>query len=291
MRYLVIGHPDDLCAQRVAHALRERSQQVLTGSDAILDRVHFTWVLTTQQSSSTLTFSPSETIADETLDGAFVRDAAGLQKSDGWTTNDWQYVQAEAHAALIPWLSNLRCNVVNRLTADLWLRPRRPYPEWRTLFRQSGLPTLSAQITNNFRSARDFSKSCGSVAYTPLTSDRRYSISTDEDWNELAKLVKIFPICLIESGDEPYDLAWLVGPDIIWSAQAKIDQRTRIAFERGILELAHRLRLSTFEVEVISTRSGPCCSGINLYPRLEQYDAASQSQIVCGILSLLGVEV
>ena len=289
MKYLVIGHSSDLCARRLVRTLREHSHEVLFGFDVLAGQTLFSWELSTQQSSSTLTLGPSETIRGEALDGVFVRAQGGPQSAEGWTKEDWAYVQAEGQAALLAWLASLPCPVVNRPTADLWFRPYRPYPEWRTLFRQSGLLTLAAQITNDLSHAREFSRICGGiVAYTPLTSNTSYPIRDDTDWNEVAKLLKVFPLCLVESRAAAYNLAWRIGPRVIWATRPDFDESARVAFERGIENLAARLGLATFEVQVTSGKNGPCCAGINLYPRLEQYDEPAQDAIVSGLVSLLG---
>src|SRR5262249_34500738 len=147
---------------------------------------------------------------------------------------DWAYARAESQAALFAWLSSLPCAVVNRLTADLWFRPRRPYPEWRRLFSQSGLPVLPVQITHDLGRAREFSQRYGGLAtYTPMTSNTRYPIQDDQAWDQLARLLRVFPVCLIEGGDGPFDSAWLVDRDVIWSSEATLDSSDRRGLERG----------------------------------------------------------
>src|SRR5215813_3091628 len=59
MSYLVITHPEDLCARRVTDALRERSHAVLSTIDPMAGDLVFAWELSTRQSSSRLASHPA----------------------------------------------------------------------------------------------------------------------------------------------------------------------------------------------------------------------------------------
>jgi hypothetical protein len=120
-----------------------------------------------------------------------------------------------------------------------------------------------------------------------MTSGTRYPIRDDEAWDRLAALLRVVPVCLVESGDGPSDSAWVVGRDVIWTREPPIDTFTRRGLECGIRDLAARLGLATCEVQFTVTARGPCCAGLDVYPRLDGYDAAAQEAIVEGIVCLL----
>jgi len=289
MTYLIIANVGDLCAERVRMAPCQRSAEVLVTCDPVAERGVFSWELDTEHSSSSLTLPDQQrSICAEALRGVFVRSQGGPEATQEWTSEDYMYVQAERRAALVGWLHNLPCPVVNRLTADLWFRPYRPYAEWQSLLRKSGLPTLRCRITNDFENAVEFARRCGPIAYTPLTSNTRYLVQTDDDWRELEKVLKIFPVCLKQTVSDPRASAWLVGDIVIWNTDIGLPCSYRLVFERGLRNLASLLNISTFEIAVGIGPAGLCCDGIDLYPRLENYERDGQSSVVGEIVSLIG---
>jgi hypothetical protein len=100
--------------------------------------------------------------------------------------------------------------------------------------------------------------------------------------------LKLFPVCLNETASDPRASAWLVGDTVIWNSDIGLPCSYRLVFERGIRNLASLLNISTFEIAVGIGPAGPCCDGIDLYPRLEDYEGHGQSRIVGEIVSLIG---
>lgn len=288
-RYLVIGHVEDRCAERVAQALRERSRDVVFTPDVLQGQTVFAWEFSAGMSCSQLTVRDGEPFSGEQLDGVLLRSWGIPMAAEGWTESDWAYVQGEQRAALLAWTWSLSCPVVNRLTAELWFRPQRAYPEWRTTFRESGLPVLDVVMTNDLSAAQEFSKrSGGMVTFTPLTSTTSYQLCNDADWEQAAKLVRTVPLCLTPSVSASYNLVCYVGGACQWAVDPELSASERSDFASGLQRLARRLGLSIFEVQLGSGSGGHCCTGINLHPRIEVYGSTEQDAIVEGICALLG---
>jgi hypothetical protein len=100
--------------------------------------------------------------------------------------------------------------------------------------------------------------------------------------------LKIFPVCLKETVSDPRASAWLVGDIVIWNTDIGLPCSYRLVFERGLRNLASLLNISTFEIAVGIGPAGFCCDGIDLYPRLENYERDGQSSVVGEIVSLIG---
>src|SRR5205085_1901983 len=148
----------------------------------------------------------------------------------------------------------------------LWFRPQRPYPEWRTMLRESGLPVMDAGLTNDLSAAQEFSKrSGGRVTYTPLTSATPYQLSNDGDWEQAAKLLRTLPLCLTPPVSVSYNLVCYAAGGCYWAVDPELSASERGDFARGLQCLARRLGLWLFEVQVGSGNGGRCCTAINLH--------------------------
>ena len=127
--FLLIGHESDLCCGRVEEALRGLGQAVLLTPEPLAGENTFTWTLETRGSDSRLHLADGRVIPATALRGVLVRARGGPVDSAAWSPEDLAYVRAETQAALFAWLWGLPCTVVNRLPADLWFRPQRPFVE------------------------------------------------------------------------------------------------------------------------------------------------------------------
>lgn len=289
MRYLIIAPPGELCAQRVADALRgDGRHEVFVASEPIIGKSTIDWRLSTQQSCWALSLDGvDEGISADSLSGVYVRGYHGPFCQGDWAAEERAYVVAEAQAAALAWLSALECRVVNRPSAATWFRPLRPYPEWQSLLSKCGLPTLATLVTNSIDSARDFARHCGgAVTYTPMTSTTRYSLQDEEEWERLAKLMRMVPVCLMERAKVVGGSAWLVGPNVVWGTQ-EMDLSSRLRFEEGAAMLAKQLALDAFEFHYSGGTEGWCCSGIELLPALEKYGPEPQERIAQCLRALL----
>jgi hypothetical protein len=289
MTYLLIAAASDCCARRVADALRrEADAEVCLVSEPFVAQSKFNWRLTSQTSSSSLLLGDSGLhICADALRGAFVRTYAGPPLEGDWPAAELEYVVGEAQAALLAWLSQLSCRVINRPTATEWFRPRRPYPELQVLMSRCGLPTLAAQLTNDFNAARDFARRHdGAVTYMPLTSRKRYCLQDDQQWTKLAKLMQTLPVCLIERAAEGCGSAWIIGREVVWDTE-ELELPMRCRFEQALRNFAACLGRDSFEIQMARGREGPCCIDMNPCPRLERYGEEAQERVVQSICAQL----
>ena len=270
--YLIVGSETDPLSQRVADTLRGRGRRVAVTPEPLAGAGTFSWRLDDQHSQSNLRLATGPDVPGTALRGVLVRAMGRPTKPEGWSPDDFAYVQSETQAALLAWLWSLPCVVVNRPTADLWFRPERSYLEWRPLLVRSGLPTLSIQIGNDPAAARAFAdRWSDAVVYAPLTSFARYAIDDEQQWAEVGKVMAFVPVCLVEPSSDPTCRACLVGREVIWDGSADPGGHEREVLERGLRRLATALQLEVLEIEVRRGRAGLCCVGVNLYPNLESY--------------------
>lgn len=287
--YLLIGHPTDLCCQQVQTCLQSRGHEVLTTSEPLTSDATFAWHLTTTTSTSRLRHARHRARFDDTSwSGVLVRAQGAPTDADNWSNADLVYAQAEAQAALLAWLHSLPCPVVNRLSADLWYRAQRPFPEWQVLLAHCGLPTPALLITNAIGAARRFAEPWnGSAMYAPLTSTTRYPIASEAQWNELERLMVHFPVTLVEPVAGAPFYATVVGHQTIWHSEDAECPANQAQLERGLAALAHMLQIDFLQAQFETGAEGPVCTDVQIYPRFAVHTAAEQATIAEGIATLL----
>ena len=286
--YLVIGHDSDPLSQGVATALRDHGHEVALTPEPLSAAGTFTWALETHRSESQIRGLSGHGIPSDELQGVLVRALGGPLTRDGWAAEDFAYVQAEVHALLLAWLWSLPCRVVNRMSADLWFRPQRAYPEWHPLLVRCGLPAPAAQITNLLDAARTFAAaSDGVMTYAPLTSAARYPVATDHDWEELGKVMAVVPVCLVEPCSDAAHYACLIGNEVVWDGRADPGAAEREVFQHGLRRLAAMLRLDFVQIEVRAGHTGLCCTGVDFYPHLASYAPQRQEALIAGVVAVL----
>ena len=286
--YLLIGYEFDPWCWHVATILRNRGHDAIVTPDPLAGDSAFTWALETTRSVSSLRPGQQPAIDATGLQGVLVRTQGGPASVEGWAPDDFAYVQSEAQAALLAWLAQLPCPVINRLSADLWFRPYRPFLEWRALLHRCGLPTLMAAVTNSLPDARQFAMRWGGVSYTPITSSSRYPVADDAQWDELGKVMTHVPVCLVEPSAGPSSYACVVGESVAWSVGSDLRPAERALFETGLRRLAGALDLATVELEVRRGRDGPRSVGVQLFPRPEWYGLDAQEMLATRLVELLG---
>lgn len=286
--YLVIGHESDPLSQRVATALRGHGHEVALTPEPLSAAGTFTWALETHSSESQIRGLSGRGLPGAEIEGVLVRALGGPLTHDGWSPEDFAYVQAEVHALLLAWLWSLPCRVVNRMSADLWFRPQRAYPEWHPLLVRSGLPVLATQITNDLAAARAFSAALGgAMTYAPLTSAARYPVAEDHDWEELGKVMAVVPVCLAEPCMDASRYACLVGNEVVWDGRADPGGAEQDVFADGLRRLAAMLRLDVVQIEIRLGQRGLRCTGVDLYPHIASYGGQRQEALVAGVVAVL----
>jgi hypothetical protein len=286
--YLVIGHESDSFSQRVTTALGDRGHEVVLTPEPFTRAGTLTWTLETLRSESQVLGLGGHDVPSNGLHGVFVRAFGAPLAHDEWAPEDFGYVQTETAAVLLAWLWDLPCRVVNRMSADLWFRPQRAYPEWHAMMIRCGLPPLATQLTNDLAAARVFADALGgTVTYAPLTAPTRYPVGDDRDWEELGKVMSLLPVSLVEYCPDSASYACLVGDAVIWDGYGDPRPDERVVFEDGLRRLAAMLRLHVLQIEVRTGHAGLRCSGVELYPQLATYDPRRREAIVAGVVDLL----
>lgn len=286
--YLLIGYEDDPCIHIVCTCLRNQGHTVYTIAEPLSGGIGLSWAFDTAHSQSSLRWYDGSLLAGSALRGVLVRGTGEPTNPEGWDPTDLAYVRVETQAALLAWLQSLPCPVVNRLTADLWFQPRRPFVAWHKLFLRCGLPTLAVQVTNDLATAQRFAeRSHGEVIYAPLTSSARYPVVMAQQSAELARLMEHLPVTLLEryQGDACY--ATIIGQRVIWSAGSGLAVEEREVLEAGVRRLARMLQIDLVQVELLVGANGPRCIDVHIFPQFAVHSAEEQVALAEGIVTLL----
>ena len=285
--HLLLGHSQDPCCLSVQAELEAGGYPTRIISQPMMLPSSFAWRLDNGRSASRLILDDELQLRDDQIAGVFVR-STGWIDSDGWQPDDLAYMQAETQAALLAWLWSLACPVVNRFPPAIWYRPQAPLLSWHALLRRCGLPTLETLVTNVDQEARAFggrSSLAGveGAVYGPLTSDLRYLVTGDEDWNGLAALARRAPVCLTYP-HAAAQLACVVGNEVIWDGQPP---RAAAQLETGLRRFATEAGLAFVEVAFARNSNGIGVVAVESRPYVEQFGELAQQGIVHGIAHLL----
>jgi hypothetical protein len=286
--YLLIGYENDPCIRIVCACLRNHGHKVYTIAEPLSGDTSLCWKFDTAHSQSSFRWCEEPAIVGSALQGVLLRGTGEATNPGGWDPADLAYVNVETRAALIAWLQSLACPVVNRLTADLWFRPRRPLVAWHTLFLSCGLPTLAIQMTNDLTTARQFADRWhGELIYAPLTSSVRYPVVMTQQWSELARLMEHLPVTLLEPYQGTACYATIVGRRVIWSDESGLTVAEREAVEAGLRQLAFVLQVDLVQVELLVGTHGPRCIDVNIFPQFAVHSPEEQMALGEGIVTLL----
>jgi hypothetical protein len=278
--HLLLGDPHDLCCASVRDALAARGYPTHVSANPLAHPSRLSWWLDGRRSATSLAWEDRLPLRDGELAGVLVLGPAPIDPV-GWAPDDLAYVQAETQAALLAWLWSLDCPVVNRYPAAVWYRPRPPLLAWYGLLRRAGLPTLDAVVTNVEDEARAFAaRSTDGVVYGPLTSDVRYLVASEEDWNGLAALQRVTPVWLSPPHGEARPLC-VVGEHVVWEGEPVVE------LEPALRRFAAALGLACVQLAHAPTAAGLAVVAVETRPYLEQFGAAARAGIVDGIVELL----
>jgi hypothetical protein len=125
------------------------------------------------------------------------------------------------------------------------------------------------------------------AVYGPLTSDLRYLVSADDDWDGLAALQRSAPVCLTYPHGAPR-FACVVGEHVVWAAEPSPETAE---LEPALRRLATVTGLSFVEVALAPTSNGPSVIAVEPRPHFEHFGEAARQQIAEGIAQLLTAEV
>ena len=202
----------------------------------------------------------------------------------GWQPDDLAYMHAETQAALLAWLWSLPCPVVNRYSPAIWYSPKVSLLCWQYLLRRCGFPTLETLVTNEEEEARAFGQrlaqeGVAGAVYGPLTSEARYLIIDDKDWNGLAAMQRCAPVCLTY----PHGAAQFVclaGEHVVWEGEPPPEAAL---LEPAIRRFALETGLAFVAFAFAQTAQGFCVIAVESHPYFEHFGDAARQQIVEGI--------
>jgi hypothetical protein len=285
--HLLLGDPRDLCCSWVRDRLDARGYPTRVVANLMAEPSRFSWWLETRESRSSLVWGEQAPVCCEEIAGVLVL-GAGLVDPSGWRPADLAYVQAETQAALLAWLWSLACPVVNRYPPQVWYRPQAPLLSWCRLLERCGLPTLPTLVTNVEADARAFAREHAAggldgAVYGPLTSEVRYLVTSEDDWEGLAALQKVTPVCLSAPHGEPQRVC-VVGDRVVWDRPPSPDL---ISLEPSLSRFAAAAGLAFVELSLAPASEGVCVVAVETHPRLEAFAEDPQAEIVERIVQLL----
>lgn len=289
--HLVLGDSRDPLCAGVHDALVRRGRPTRTIASPLLDPVRFGWRLDADSSASVLVLDDGFRLRDDEIDSVFVGGIGGIDPR-GWNTDDLLYAQSETHAALLAWLWSLECPVVNRPPASTWYRPSPPLLSWHGRLARAGLPTMDTVVTNVPGDARSFAGMRSSVwaeaaVLGPLTSESRYLVASDSEWQGLRVLQQRTPVPLSHPHGAP-QFAAVVGERIIWGPAAG---PALADLEPALIAFAADADLALVEVIFASVSERLSVIAVEPRPDLQHFGEAGRALIIESIADLLTAKV
>jgi len=284
--YLVIGDPHDPLTADVHGALAARGCEVTLVASPFAEPIRFRWRLDAAGSESAIVLANGSCVRGQDIEGVFVG-AVGAIDPTGWAPADLAYVRTEAHSALLGWLGSLPCVVVDRPTADTWYRPSPPLISWHRRLTEAGLPALETHVTNSVEAARSFARRHASTTASglivgPLTSDVRYLVSREDEWNGLSSLQRRTPVPLTEPHGAAR-FACVVGDAVVW--EPPVD-RTTEEHDAALRRFASAAGLGLVEVVLAPVTNGMAVIAVETRPNLLHFGQTAAA-IVDRIVALL----
>lgn len=286
-----MGNSQDPCCQSIYRALEERNYPTRIVANPLAQPPRFAWRLNNEQSASQLVWDEEPPLLDDHISGVFVRHTAWLDPT-GWQPDDLAYMHAETQAALLAWLWSLPCPVVNRYSPAIWYGPKVSLLCWQHLLRRCGFPTLETLVTNDEEEARAFGRrlaqqGVAGAVYGPLTSEARYLIIDDKDWNGLAAMQRCAPVCLTYPHGAP-QFVCLAGERVVWEGGTPPEATL---LEPAIRRFALATGLAFVAFAFAEAPQGPCVIAVESHPYFERFGDAARQQIVEGLVEVLTADV
>ncbi len=250
--HLLLGDPQAPFCLRVRAVLESRNFATHVMANPLVHPSRFAWRLDNGQSATRLAWDGGPSIRNEDISGVLVTGTAWIDPA-GWQPDDLAYVYAETQAALLAWLWSLDCPVVNRFAAAIWHRPKIPPGQ----------------------------ENMAGVVYGPLTSDIRYLVSSDQDWNGMAALQRYAPVCLAHPHGA-VQLVCVVGEQVVWEGEPPPEMTP---LEPALRRFAAAAGLTFVEMAFAPASDGHICVvAVEPHPNFERFGDIAQEQIVEGIV-------
>lgn len=285
--YLLIGDHQNRWCQAVRDALEARGHHAYVTISPLKSSSRLSLRLDNQQTASKLVWLDGLDFPDNPIAGVLVCNPARIE-SDGWRPKDLAYTFAETQAALLAWLWTLNCPVINRYPSTIWYQPQAPILFWQGLLHRSGLPTIEVLVTNVEQDARLFrqmltEEGTSGAVYWTLTSNARYLVSSDQEWDQLALMQRYTPVCLARPHGQPQPVC-VIGEKIVWEGDP---MPTAASIEPALNRFAAALGLGFIELILAQTGNSFSVIGIEPFPNFEHFSEAARRQIVSEITLLL----
>ena len=284
--YLLLGDRQDPLCESVRQLLAARSAPTLVVANPLMHPARFSWHLDTQRSVSRLEMDGQPPLTDGQIAGVLVRSVGWIDPA-GWEPSDFAYVQTETQAALLAWLHSLPCPVINRYSAATWHGGQTSLLFWRPLLRRAGLPALETLVTNVAEETLAFRRRgtpfAGAAVYGPLTSEARYLIVDDAEWEGLAALQRCAPVCMTDPHGAAH-FVFVAEDRVFWNGGAPPELT---AFDPALRAFARAADLSCVELAFAATPAGMRVIAVQAHPRFEHFDEGTREQIAHEIVRLL----
>jgi hypothetical protein len=285
--HLLLSDPEDSCCLLVRQALESRQCEVRVLPNPLAHPAQFEWRLDNQKSMTRLVLGDGRELSERDIESVLVR-RTGWINSAGWDPADLAYMQAEMQAALIGWLWSLPCPVINRYPAEIWYRPHPPLLTWQPLLRSCGLSVTETLLTNAEEETRVFRqrlrrRGITGAVYGPLTSDARYLVATDSEWNGLDGLQRIAPISLATPHEAAQSIC-VIGERVVWAGEPRPEM---IQLEPRLRRFAQTAGLALVEFALAASCGEICVIAIEPQPVLGHFSNAAQHEIAEALAELL----
>jgi len=221
-----------------------------------------------------------QVLSDAEIEGVLVR-SIRWDSLTNLSLEDRAYVQTEIQAAILAWLWSLPCPVVNHYPAHIWFRSQDALLFWHPLLLRCALPALETLVSNVPDEARAFGErsQAGSALYAPLTSSARFSVTSDRDWAGIAAMQGYAPVSLTLPYEDPH-MACVIGTQVVWDGNGNgAPSEEFTSLELALVSFAAGSGLAFVEVSLASTVKGLRVTGVNPYPRIEQFSRDAQQKI------------
>lgn len=277
--FLLIGTNQDLWCAALAEHICSEGHNAFSAPAVFGDPCRFEWKFDNTQSNFDLEIGPGQVIHARDLSGVFVASSPWFS-AQGWSEIDLGYVQAEASAAFLGWLSSLPCKVLNRYPASIWYRQTSNLLEWARPLREAGLCVQPGIITNDIREAHTFA---GPIAvYNLLGSSASFLVASKAEWSNLAGLMQHTHAHLTRPHG-PVICACVLGKEIVWT------ERPRSADEQEaqLIRFAKTCGSSFIEVVFVEGNDGLEVIAVDPFPVWNHFSPDQTRTITTLLYALL----
>jgi hypothetical protein len=278
--YLILGELPPALAESVRSGFDVMGVENLSILD-LFSQLEIVWRLDSASAKFELHLEKGRTLGEDQLLGVIALEPS---IEDNTEIKEKEYFRAEKRAALLAWLSGLKCPVVNRISPMFAISSHIPLALWRPALTRCGLSAIDA-ISSNLQSElkRFVSELSDECDYVPLSADLCYRVATADDLEGLARLTQFCPIHLTQRGLLTY-AACVIDRNVFWNQPAPA---TLIQMQDRLIQLAAVAKLSMLEIGVLIVGETPRVCSIDPFPKLDRFRPETCDAIAKALLSAL----